>query len=120
MSSTGSASFRDPENAAFLLDGTWHRIALPASAQALRQLRESDLYRDLVGAGELVTFEELARESGQRVIEEYARRSGRPVADEAVAFAVEPVDLITYPWEWPNSLLEAAALLTLDLRRRPV
>ncbi len=38
--------------------------------------------------------------------------------DEAVVFSVEPVDLITYPWEWPNSLLEAAALLTLDLRRR--
>lgn len=118
MTETGSASFRDPENAAFFLDGTWHRIALPASAQALRQLRESDLYRDLVGAGELVTFEELAEERGQRVIEEYARRSGRPVASGAVAFAVERVDLITYPWEWPNSLLEAAALLTLDLRRR--
>jgi hypothetical protein len=114
----GSASFRDPENAAFPFEGTWHRIALPASAQALRRLRESDLYAELVGEGTLVSFDEVAGEQAARVLAEYRRQSGRPVPDAAVAFAVEPVDLITYPWEWPNSLLEAAALLTLDLRRR--
>ncbi len=118
MTPAGSASFRDPENAAFPFEGTWHRIALPASAQALRRLRESDLYADLVGEGSLVSFDEVAGEQAARVLDEYRRQSGRPVPDEAVVFAVEPVELITYPWEWPNSLLEAAALLTLDLRRR--
>jgi hypothetical protein len=115
---TGSASFRDPENAAFLVDGTWYRIALPTSAQALRRLRESDLYAALIGEGSLVAFDEVEGERASRVLQEYRDQSGRPVAEDAVVFAVEPVDIITYPWEWPNSLLESAALLTLDLRRR--
>ena len=41
-----------------------------------------------------------------------------PAADDLAVFSVEPVDVVTYPWEWPNSLLESAALLTLDLRAR--
>lgn len=118
MTPVGSASFRDPENAAFAFDGTWHRIALPASAQALRRLRESELYAELVREGGLVSFEEVPAEPAERILDEYRRQSGRPVPDDAVVFEVEPVDLITYPWEWPNSLLEAAAMLTLDLRRR--
>ena len=36
MTPTGSASFRDPENAAFLHEGTWYRIAVLSSADALR------------------------------------------------------------------------------------
>jgi hypothetical protein len=114
----GSASFRDPENAAFTFEGTWYRIALPASAQALRALRDSTLYADLVGDGSLVSFDEVGGDDAARILTEYGRQSGRPVADDAVVFSVEPIDLITYPWEWPNSLLEAAANLTLDLRRR--
>lgn len=118
MTPAGSASFRDPENAAFPFEGTWYRIALPASAQALSRLRESDLYAELVREGSVVSFDEVTGEQAIRILDEYRRQSGRPVPDDVVVFSVAPVDLITYPWEWPNSLLEAAALLTLDLRRR--
>lgn len=118
MPDTGSASFRDPENAAFRHDGTWYRIARPASAEALRRLRSSDLYPTLLEEGALLGFEEADPQTTLEVVEAYRRASGRPVDDDVVVFAVEPVDLISYPWEWPNSLLEAAALLTLDLRRR--
>lgn len=118
MTPAGSASFRDPENAAFAFEGTWHRIALPASAKALRLLRASEVYSDLVRDGGLVSFDEVPADRAAPILDAYRRQSGRPVPDDAVVFAVESVDLITYPWEWPNSLLEAAALLTLDLRRR--
>ncbi len=117
MVSTGSASFRDPENAAFHADG-WYRIARPASADALRTLRSSDLYSTLVAEGSLVGFDEVPAEAAAAILADYAAVSGRPVVADCAVFSVESVDTITYPWEWPNSLLESAALLTLDLRRR--
>ena len=118
MTPTGSASFRDPENAAVRVDASWYRIARPASADALRALRAAPLYDELVAEGSLVRFDEVVDGTAGSVLREYAAQTGRPVAEDASVFAVEPVDLVTYPWEWPNSLLEAAALLTLDLRRR--
>mgnify|MGYP003348078051 FL=1 len=111
-----SASFRDPENAAFQREGIWYRIAAPASADALRTLRASDLYTRLTNAGSLVRFEEMDGPAAAVVLAGYAQAAGRTPPAGAVVFTVESVPLITYPWEWPNSLLEAAALLTLDLR----
>lgn len=116
MTTLPTASFRDPENAAFLHEGTWTRIAGPSSAAALRTLRSSDLYASLTAAGSLVAFEELPDEAAGPIISAYAASSGRTPALDSAVFSVEHVDVITYPWEWPNSLLEAAALLTLDLR----
>jgi hypothetical protein len=119
VSTTGSASFRDPENAAFGHEGTWYRIAAPSSATALRTLRATKVYDDLVTEGSLVRFDEVV-DAGrvESVLGAYARSAGRQAPAEAAVFEVEPVDLVSYPWEWPNSLLESAARLTLDLRMR--
>lgn len=116
MTPSSSASFRDPENAAFGLDGAWYRIAAPASAAALRALRALPLYEELTAAGQLVAFDEAPQP--EAVLSAYREQSGRAVPEGSVVFSVEPVDLVTYPWEWPNSLLQEAALLTVDLRRR--
>ena len=116
MTPTSSASFRDPENAAFAHEGVWYRIAGPASARALGDLRSSSLYTDLVSDGRLLSFEAVEGDSAQAVLDAFGATAERELADGTAVFAVEPVDLITYPWEWPNSLLESAALLTLDLR----
>lgn len=117
MTSAGSASFRDPENAAVLLDGSWFRVASLSSAAALRRLRGSELYDRLVDAGSLVSFDEVSGDAAARVLSAYREQTGRALDDERAVFSVEDVEVITYPWEWPNSLLEAAALLTLDIRR---
>ena len=111
-----SASFRDPENAAFEYESAWFRIAGPSSAAALRTLRGSEVYDSGVARGSLISFEEIDPDESAPVLEAYSATSGRRAVEGSVVFAVEPVDVITYPWEWPNSLLEAAALLTLDLR----
>ena len=118
MTVTSSASFRDPENAAFEREGIWYRIAAPSSAVALRTLRSSAVYAALTADGRLVAFDEVTDGAAAMIRGAYASTSGRPVADDFAVFRVDSVDLISYPWEWPNSLLEAAALLTLDLRRR--
>lgn len=118
LSTAGSASFRDPENAAFQREGIWYRIANAASAQALRTLRASDAYTRLTDAGSLVRFEEVDAPAAALVRMAYAQTAGREPDADAAVFAVESVPVITYPWEWPNSLLEAAALLTLELREQ--
>jgi len=118
VSSQPTASFRDPENAAFHHDGTWYRIASPASAAALDTLRGSELYGALISERALIAFDRVEGDEAARVLEAFARTAGRePIADSRV-FRVETVEVITYPWEWPNSLLESAAQLTLDLRLR--
>lgn len=118
MSLTSSASFRDPENAAFQLDGHWCRIAEPTSADALRALRGSNVYQELVDAGSLVSFEEVGDDRKAHVLEAFRSAALRDVSADAAVFDVETIDVITYPWEWPNSLLRSAGLLTLDLRLR--
>jgi SAM-dependent methyltransferase len=115
---TSSASFRDPENAAFGLDGVWYRIAGPSSAQALDDLRSSALYEALVREGALVAYDKVSSDDAGRILAAFSETSSRELVDGTAVYAVEVVDLITYPWEWPNSLLESAALLTLDLRER--
>lgn len=118
MTPSGSASFRDPENAAFFHAGSWYRIAGPSSTDALRVLRASGLYSELIDEGALVAFDEAPESASAPVLAAYRERAGRPIGSGTVVFTVESQDLITYPWEWPNSLLESAALLTLEIRRR--
>jgi hypothetical protein len=118
VSSQPTASFRDPENAAFLHDGTWYRIASPASAAAINALRDSALYESLIAERALIPFDLVDGEQAAHVLNAFAQSSGRePKADSRV-FRVDTVEVITYPWEWPNSLLESAAQLTLGLRLR--
>lgn len=118
MTPAASASFRDPENSAVQVDGTWYRIASPTSAAALDHFRSSSTYEELAGAGSIVRFDRVDdnRVASIRAIAEQV--TGRPVPESATAYAVESIEVITYPWEWPNSLLQQAALLTLDLRSR--
>lgn len=113
---TGSASFRDPENAAYLHGGSWYRVAGPSSSAALTLLLTSPLYSQLVTAGSIVAYELTTVETTREVVSAYAVASGRSPQPGACVFHVAAVPLITYPWEWPNSMLEAAARLTLTLR----
>lgn len=118
MTSQPTASFRDPENAAFHHDGTWYRIASPASAEAINTLRDSDLYDALISERALVPFERVEAGQAADILAAFARSAGRDPRPESRVFSVDTVDVITYPWEWPNSLLESAAQLTLSLRMR--
>lgn len=118
MSSQPTASFRDPENAAFHVDGTWYRIASPVSAAALDALRDSSLYADLIAERALVPFDRVEGEHASTVLAAFAHSAGRQPKEGSRVFRVDTVENITYPWEWPNSLLESAAQLTLSLRLR--
>lgn len=118
MSSQPTASFRDPENAAFQHDGTWYRIASPASAAAIDTLRDSELYSALIDENAIVPIDRVDGEQADHVLASFARTAGREPKPGSRVFRVNTVEVITYPWEWPNSLLESAAQLTLSLRMR--
>lgn len=109
-------SFRDPENFAARVDGTWYRIASSESAAALRRLRESKVYDELTESGKLVAFDEPSPEVAERVLANVAGTSTRSSGEQQSVFTVAEIAPITYPWEWPNELLVAAALLTLQMR----
>ena len=83
-----SASFRDPENAAFENEGAWFRIAGPSSAAALRTLRSSEIYASGVAGGSLVAFDEVTADASLPILEAYSMRSGRLAADGSVVFSV--------------------------------
>lgn len=116
MTPGASASFRDPENAAIRVDGTWYRVAAPTSAAALDTLRKSPVYARLTNSGGLVAFDTADEATTVRVLDTYTANAGRTAPEGARVFSVENVDLITYPWEWPNSMLQDAGRLTLDIR----
>ncbi|MBU6245756.1 MAG: class I SAM-dependent methyltransferase [Actinomycetales bacterium] len=116
MTHIASASFRDPDNAAVHADGTWLRVASPASADALDHLISSPAYAPLVDAGAILPFQQASAEQEAAALSAYTAATGRQAADGSRAYAVASIESITYPWEWPNSLLRAAAMLTLDIR----
>jgi len=111
----GGRSFRDPENAAYHHDGIWYRIAGPSSAQALLTLRESPLYEQLLAEGVLEPFDAVDRAD---VLAAYRQVDLRPDVPDVRVFRTTTREPITYPWEWPNSLLAAAGRLTAQLRVR--
>lgn len=97
------ASFRDPSGFIFRSGGTLYRQVNHSYRPDFEKLIASGLYDELTRKGWLVRHEE---------VRGFA-------ADPAQAFTVlqpEPIDFISYPYEWSFSQLQDAALLTLDIQ----
>ena len=112
----GHVSFRDPENFAYSRDGEWFRVASGASASSLRTLRESGIYRELTTEGKLLPYEEVVDSRAGHILDDAAALVYRSSSEFDTVFAVPEVGPITYPWEWPNGSLAAAAQVTLEVR----
>ena len=98
------ASFRDPNGFIFIRGGKLYRQVNQSYASEYASLMESGLYTKLTKAGFLV---------------EHAETKVTP-AKPSLAFKViqpENVSFISYPYEWPFSLLKEAALKTLAIQR---
>ena len=96
------ASFRDPAGFVFRYEGVIYRQVNAAGAEDYDALMASGLYERLADRGALVAHAEVAspREPG-------GYRTLRP----------EPVDFVSYPYEWCFSQLRDAALETLRIQR---
>ena len=98
------ASFRDPSGFIFKHEGELYRQVNRGYRDHYQMLMDSGLYAAFVEQGLIVSHEEV----------------DGPVADETCVWRIlkpEPVQLVSYPYEWCFSQLKDASLLTLDIQR---
>jgi hypothetical protein len=98
------SSFRDPSGFLFKRDGLLYRQINHSYQPHYRQLRESGLYKRLVNDGLLIPHEE----------------ADVPLADPRIGSLVirpEPIEFISYPYEWCFGELKDAALATLAIQK---
>ncbi|MGZ5325223.1 MAG: methyltransferase [Solirubrobacterales bacterium] len=105
-------SFRDPDGRVFLTDEGVYRALSEAGLADWRALADSPLLNELSSEGLLVKTE-LAGET-----EIAAAIAEALPAEPAAVLRHERIPFVTYPYEWPFSMLRDAALLQLDLLQR--
>jgi len=96
-------SYRDPGGFVYRRDGVLYRQIGPSVIGDWQGFVESGLAGKLVASGKLIGYEpaDLAL-------------AARP-EDAAAVIRPEPIDFISYPYEWTFGELKDAALLTLDI-----
>ncbi|RPJ80266.1 MAG: SAM-dependent methyltransferase, partial [Acidobacteria bacterium] len=101
------SSFRDPSGFLFWRDGTLYRQVNVAYRDDYCRLIDSSLYDSLVAARLLIPHEEVPVE---------AARPGEAYK----VIRPEPVDFVSYPYEWCFSQLKDAALATLAIQKKAI
>ena len=97
-------SFRDPSGFLFWRDGSIYRQVNNSYKEHYDHLMHSGLYKALLDAGLLIPHEEIDTEPAQS---EKVYKIIKP----------EPIEFISYPYEWCFSQLKEAALLTLRIQK---
>ena len=98
------SSFRDPSGFLFRRDGTLYRQVNSSYRADYDKFMASGLYSALAKAKLMISHEEVSLD----------------LANSADAYKVirpEPIDYISYPYEWCFSQLKDAALLTIRIQR---
>ena len=98
------ASFRDPSGFLFRSNGILYRQVNQIYRQNYDHLMDSGLYQSLIEAGLLIPHQEADQ---QIVISELAYKVIQP----------EPLEFVSYPYEWSFSQLKDAALATLNIQK---
>ncbi len=98
------ASFRDPSGFVFEHDGSIYRQVNRSYAPHYDQLMESGLYAELTERGLLIPHEPVD-----------GMTSGW--GDPYVTLRPEPIEFISYPYEWTFSQLKDAARITLGVQQ---
>lgn len=97
------ASYRDPRGFIFRRDGNLYRQIAASHADAWAAFTSSSLAGRLTEAGRLLPWSEASLDSR---FDDSAWAVIRP----------QPLDFVSYPWEWTFGELRDAALLTLDVQ----
>jgi len=98
-------SFRDPSGQVFVRDGTVYRSVFEHGMAAYEAARDSKVYDDLINTGLLIRHEEI-------------NAGNWTPAGTIVCLKHPRVPMVSYPWEWPFSLLKEAALIHLAAMTR--
>ena len=101
-----TGSFRDPSGHVFMRDGDVYRSVFETGVEDFEATRDAGIYEKLIDQGFLVSHEEVA--------------GGDAPPGTAYCLRHPRLPMVSYPWEWPFSLLKDAALLHLDIMERLV
>ncbi|MDR2396782.1 MAG: class I SAM-dependent methyltransferase, partial [Puniceicoccales bacterium] len=91
-------SFRDPSGFVFIENKKIFRQINPCYFATYDQLKQADVYKELIQNGLLIGHEEVKHN------------------DEKIILQAEKVPFVSYPYEWSFDQLKDAALLTLKLQ----
>ena len=102
-----AGSFRDPAGQIFEKDGKIYRSVFKAGANDFEAARDAGVYDQLIESGLLILHEEVD--------------PGNLTPKETVYCLKHPrLPMVSYPWEWPFSLLKSAALIHLEAMEKLV
>jgi hypothetical protein len=101
-----SGSFRDPESRIFYADGSVYRVLSQEGLADFQALSVTKLYDKALADGRLV---------GTELVDDPSGLPDLLVHDSAGVLRHERIPFVSYPYEWPFSMLKDAALLQLDL-----
>jgi hypothetical protein len=107
-SSVEAGSFRDHDSRVFLTPDGVHRALSPAALADWEALAATPLWAELQAEGRVVATERVDAEAPADLL----------AGDVAGVLRHERVPFVSYPYEWPFSMLKDAALLQLELGRR--
>ncbi|MDO5580604.1 MAG: SAM-dependent methyltransferase [Planctomycetia bacterium] len=109
-------SFRDPAGFVFEQNGKYFRLLTGKGIDQCDRLVQSGLYADLLEKNQILPFREEEINSEMEKILSLANGSFDPQSVRILE--LEKLDFVSYPCEWPFSLLKDAALLTLKIQKR--
>lgn len=96
-----TGSFRDPSGQIFSKNGRIYRSIFAPGVRDFESARDAGVYASLIKGGLLVSHEEVA--------------VGPPAPEGTVICLSHPrLPMISYPWEWPFSLLKETALIHME------
>ena len=96
------ASFRDPAGRVFESGGAIFRAIYEPGVEDYRAATDDGIYERLISKGFLISHAEVD--------------PAKVGVDDALLCLEHPkIPMVSYPWEWPFSLLKDAALLHLDI-----
>jgi hypothetical protein len=107
-SSVEAGSFRDHDSRVFLTPDGVHRALGPAALADWEALAATPLWAALQEEGKVVATERVDVEPPPELL----------AGEVAAVLGHERVPFVSYPYEWPFSMLKDAALLQLELTRR--
>lgn len=94
-------SFRDPSGQVFSRDGRIYRSIFEPGVKEFEAARDAGIYDKLVQAGFLIPHQEVDTDD---------------FAPEGTVYCLKHplIPMVSYPWEWPFSILKDSALIHLD------
>lgn len=110
-------SFKDPAGRVYRISGQTGRVKIvrgltSASSEITEKILAEPFFQELVAAGHIVKTDRLSREALNDL--------GLVEKGWQAAVEHEPVDVVTWPYEWPFSMLKDAALLQLRVLEESV